>query len=243
MTKDVNVGHIPDDIEIIQNKATMCDNIIYNDAEAQCDSIPKKSIAVETLAQRKSRKQKRKAKQSHKTICQTPVRAYKESIVEPKKLFSREVEEQQNIEQIGQDDDIPDDIDGLDVSDDDDDYAGEDDLSFDEDDEDYVYSESGESSDEDVQTLVNERKFIVFESMLDQLFISCKECGSLCEIQKTRTGSMVTIKTVCCNNHIFKWKSQPELHKKPAGNILIPSAIVFTGGTYEATKQISQHST
>ena len=176
MTKDVNVGHIPDDIEITQNKATMCDNIIYNDAEAQCDSIPKRSIAVQTLAQRKSRKQKRKAKQSHKTICQTPVRACKESRVEPKKLFSREVEEQQNIEQLGQDDDIPDDIDGLDVSDDDDDYAGEDD-------EDYVYSESGESSDEDVQTLVNERKLIVFESMLDQLFISCKEHGSLCEIQ------------------------------------------------------------
>ena len=87
---------------------------------------------------------------------------------------------------------------------------------------------------------MNERKFIVFESMLDQLFISCKECGSLCEIQKTHTGSMVTIKTVCCNNHSFKWKSQPELHKKPAGNILIPSAIVFTGGTYEATKQLSQ---
>ena len=225
MTKDVNVGHIPDDIEITQNKATMCDNIIYNDAEAQ------------TLAQRKSRKQKRKSKQSHKTICQTPVRACKESRVEPKKLFSREVEEQQNIEQIGQDDDIPDDIDGLDVNDDDDDYAGEDDLSFDEQ---YVYLESGENSDKDVQTLVNERKFIVFESMLDQLFISCKECGSLCEIQKTHTGSMVTIKTVCCNNHSFKWKPQPELHKKPAGNILIPSAIVFTGGTYEATKQISQ---
>ena len=188
MTKDVNVRHIPDDIEITQNKATMCDNIIYNDAEAQCDSIPKISIAVQTLAQRKSRKQTGKAKQSHKTICQTPVRACKESIVEPK-LFSREVEEQQNIEQLGQDDDI----DGLDVSDDDDDYAGEDD-------EDYVYSESGESSDEDVQTLVNERKFIVFESMLDQLFISCKECGSLCEIQKTHTGSMVTIKTMYCNN-------------------------------------------
>ena len=43
------------------------------------------------------KKQKRKAKQSHKTICQTPVRACKESRVEPKKLFSREVEEQENI--------------------------------------------------------------------------------------------------------------------------------------------------
>ena len=50
-----------------------------------------------------------------------------ESRVEPKKFFSKEVEEQQNIEQIGQDDDVPD---GLDVNDDDDDYTGEDDLSL-----------------------------------------------------------------------------------------------------------------
>ena len=80
----------------------------------------------------------------------------------------------------------------------------------------------------------------VFESKLDQLLITCKECGSLCEIEKTHTGSMVTIKTVCCNNHIFEWRSQPDLNNSPAGNVLIPSAIVFTGGTYEATKQFSQ---
>jgi hypothetical protein len=107
---------------------------------------------------------------------------------------------------------------------------------------DYVYPESGESSDGDFQAheLVNERKFIVFESKLDQLFINCKECGSLCEIDKTHTGSMVTIKTVCCNNHIFEWRSQPYLNNLPTGNLLIPSAIVFTGGTYEASKQFSQ---
>ena len=51
---------------------------------------------------------------------------------------------------------------------------------------------------------------------------------------------MVTIKTVCCNNHIFEWKSQPDLNNLPAGNVLIPSAIVFTGGTYEPIKQFSQ---
>ena len=77
MTKDVNVEPIPDDIEIIQNKATMCDKIIYNDAEPQCDSIPKRSITLQTLAQSKS-----------------AVKACKESRMEPKKLFSKEVEEQ-----------------------------------------------------------------------------------------------------------------------------------------------------
>ena len=238
MPSDVNVLPITDDVEITQNKATMCDQIIYNDAEAQCDSILKRSVAVQTLAKRKPRKQKHKrTKQSLKKNCQTPIRVKsKELTVKPTKLSGREVKEQPNIEQDRQDDD---DIDGLEVSDDgDNDYA--DDLSFEEDenDVDYVYSESGESSDEDGQTPVNERKFIVFESMLDQLFISCKECGSLCEIQKTHTGSMVTIRTVCCNNHTFEWRSQPEFNKRPAGNILIPSAVVFTGSTYETTKQL-----
>lgn len=244
MTSDLNVVPIVDDAETTQNKATMCDQVIYNEAETQCDSILKRSVAVQTLANKKQRKQKHKRKQSLKKICQTPIRVKRKDLtVKPTKLFGSEVKEQPNNGQQKQDDD---DIDGLDVDDGQDDdcndglCVSDDDLSFEEDenDEDYVYSESGESSDEDDQTPVNERKFIVFESMLDKLFISCKECGSLCEIKKTNTGSMVTIKTVCCNNHTFEWRSQPELNRKPAGNILIPSAVVFIGSTYESTKQL-----
>ena len=157
----------------------------------------------------------------------------------PINLFGSEVVQQPVPAQQTQDIDV----DELDVGDEGNyDYVDKDDFSSEENedekdnDQDYVYSESSESSDEDVQTLVNERKFIVFESKPDQLFITCKECGSLCEIEKNHTRSMVKIKTVCCNNHIFEWRSQPDLNNLPAGNVLIPSAIVFTGGTYEPIK-------
>ena len=113
-------------------------------------------------------------------------------------------------------------------------------TSYTDSDEDYSCSELESSTDEsDEEGLKNEKKFIVFESMLDQLFINCKTCGSLCEIDKSSTGSMVSVKATCCNNHTFHWRSQPQLHNKPAGNILIPAAIVFSGGSYEPMKQFS----
>ena len=225
-----------------QDQATMCDQIYCQDAEIQCDSILKRSIAVQILAQRKPRKQKQKRKQNQKKDCQTPIRT-KELTGKPINLFGGEVVQKPVPAQQTQDIDV----DELDVGDegnydyvDKDDFSSEENEDENDNDQDYVYSESSESSDEDVQTLVNERKFIVFESKLDQLFITCKECGSLCEIEKNHSGSMEKIKTVCCNNHIFEWRSQPDLNNLPAGNVLIPSAIVFTGGTYEPIKQFSQ---
>ncbi|CAB3998828.1 Hypothetical predicted protein [Paramuricea clavata] len=106
-------------------------------------------------------------------------------------------------------------------------------------DDDYIRSELDTSDESDEVELKNERNFIVFESMLDQLFINCNTCGSLCEIEKSNTNSMVVIKATCCNNHTFHWESQPEIVNKPAGNILIPSATVITGGSYESMKQFS----
>ena len=89
MTKDVNVGPIHDDIGITQNKATMCCKIIYNDAEAHCDSIPKRSITctVQILAQRKSRKQSVKQNKATRQSAKHQSEPA-ESRVEPKKLFS-----------------------------------------------------------------------------------------------------------------------------------------------------------
>ena len=105
-------------------------------------------------------------------------------------------------------------------------------------DEGYECSELEPTDDESYEEgLKNERKFIVFESMLDQLFIYWKTCGSICEFEKSNTGSMVSVKATCCYNDTFHWTSQPQLHNKPAGNILIPAAIVFTGGSYESMKQ------
>ena len=71
---DENAVHTIDEIndEITQNKytqikATMCDQINCLDAEIQCDSILKRSVAVQTLAQRKPRKQKKENKAKIKT--------------------------------------------------------------------------------------------------------------------------------------------------------------------------------
>ena len=50
-------------------------------------------------------------------------------------------------------------------------------TSYTESDEDYSCSESESTTDEsDEEGLKNEKKIIVFESMLDQLFINCKTC-------------------------------------------------------------------
>ena len=69
--------------------------------------------------------------------------------------------------------------------------------------------------------LKNEKNLIMFESMLDQLLLNCKTCGSVCEIEKSNTGSTASVKATCCYNYTFHWTSQPQLHNKQAGNILI----------------------
>ena len=128
---DENAVHTIDEIndeitqnKYTQNKATMCDQINCLDAEIQCDSILKRSVAVQTLAQRKPRKQK-KRKQSQNKGCQTPVRTKEtELTLKPVKLFGGEVIQQLIPEQFRQDIDIDED-----VSDEGDkDYVDEDDF-------------------------------------------------------------------------------------------------------------------
>ena len=52
---------------------------------------------------------------------------------------------------------------------------------------------------------------------------------------------MVSVKVTCCNNHIFHWRSQPQLHNKPAGNILIPAVIAFSGGHMNLRNKFVMH--
>ena len=75
--------------------------------------------------------------------------------------------------------------------------------------------------------------------MLNEVLQTCKICDSFCETEHVNKSSMVTVKATCLNNHIFNWSSQPELHGKPAGEILIPAATVTTGGTYDSLKQFA----
>ena len=90
--------------------------------------------------------------------------------------------------------------------------TGSSDCKSDTDDE-YVCSGAEDSCESEDQISNNERKFIVFESQLDQLFSSCKTCASICEVEKIHNGRMVTVKTICSMNHTCKWTSQLKLIK------------------------------
>lgn len=55
---------------------------------------------------------------------------------------------------------------------------------------------------------VKERKFIVFEFCLDNLFIFCCSCGFLCFMLKIVLGFYINIKSFCENCNIQrKWES------------------------------------
>ena len=194
---------------------TCCDQVILLDADTQCDQPMQRSIQVQTLAIRKRKSTKSKpttpAQAKNNTGNVTPPTT---PITFPERTTSTESE--QDVE-----------------------YSSSSNDEFSDSDDDYVCPELNTNDDSEVEDLKNERKFIVFESMLDQLFISCRTCGSLCEIEKSNRGSMVTVKATCFNNHTYQWNSQPELHNKPAGDILIPAATVITGGSFESTKQFA----
>jgi len=112
-------------------------------------------------------------------------------------------------------------------------------TSGDDSDDEYRCSNSEESSDdsdpENDINCTNDSKFIVYQCQLDELFKFCQQCGSpVCEISKINTGSMLTIRTLCLQNHQYTWNSQPITENNvPAGNLMIPAAIVFTGGSFQ----------
>lgn len=67
-----------------------------------------------------------------------------------------------------------------------------------------------------------ERKFIVFESCLDNLFTSCCSCGFPCSMSKTVLGSYINIKSSCENcDTQRKWENQPTSNYMPLGSYFV----------------------
>lgn len=203
-----------------------CEPKVFIDAEAQCDTPRQRTVAIQTLAQRKRKPLKNK--NASKNVA--PSLNAVSSSRTPKPVTSPTTPNTTTpittTPIISSDSEIS--------------LGSSDDIAASDSDDDYTYLEELDTDEEsEGEELKNQRKFIVFESMLDKLFATCRICGSLCEIEKSHIGSMVAIKTTCSNNHTYQWKSQPDLHNKPAGNILIPAATIMTGGTYEATKQFA----
>eukprot|EP00105_Crassostrea_gigas_P041763 XP_019925911.1 PREDICTED: uncharacterized protein LOC109619685 [Crassostrea gigas] len=105
--------------------------------------------------------------------------------------------------------------------------------------------ESDNEEQNDIHHDINpakERKFIVFESCLDNLFTSCCSCGFPCSMSKTVLGSYINIKSSCENcNTQRKWESQPTSNSMPLGNLIIAGAILFSGGSAHKFLTLCMH--
>ena len=79
-----------------------------------------------------------------------------------------------------------------------------------------------------------ERKFIIFESKLLELFQFCPSCSAHALFDVKRIlGSMIKVEQTCgsCGfNRI--WESQPMIGSVPAGNLIFSAALLLTGKIY-----------
>lgn len=80
-----------------------------------------------------------------------------------------------------------------------------------------------------------EKKWIVNESKLMELFQKCTTCGDAMSephIQINTSGSRIKITWNCKNGHSGKWESCPNVCGMAENNLLTAAATLFTGKTY-----------
>ncbi|XP_040068383.1 uncharacterized protein LOC115314916 [Ixodes scapularis] len=93
-------------------------------------------------------------------------------------------------------------------------------------------SDSAPSQHESSKSIdyVSERKFIVFESCLDELLGNCPECTALCRItEKKIRGTCLRVHRMCNNGHQHTWTSQPSVNRRALGDVLLAAATLFSG--------------
>ncbi|XP_068112059.1 uncharacterized protein [Hyperolius riggenbachi] len=94
------------------------------------------------------------------------------------------------------------------------------------------------------KNVVMERKFIVFESCLDELLR--KRCCTvdccferLTKFDKRMVGTLLKVFATCAGGHNFLlWQSQPRIQSVAVGNLLLASAIVCSGSSYTKVKEM-----
>ncbi|XP_053555458.1 uncharacterized protein LOC128646060 [Bombina bombina] len=89
-----------------------------------------------------------------------------------------------------------------------------------------------------------ERKFIVFESNLDDLLckMKCSYNGTcfapIIRAKKYIFGTMLIVYGDCLNGHNTKlWQNQPVIGNMPIGNLLLCAALLFSGNIYNKLKE------
>ncbi|KAL1437561.1 hypothetical protein MTO96_048836 [Rhipicephalus appendiculatus] len=83
-----------------------------------------------------------------------------------------------------------------------------------------------------------ERKFIVFESSLRELFANCSACGqALGNLNFSVVGTLVVVEGVCEQQHKLQWRSQPLVRGSGAGagNLLLAAGMLYSGCVVAAT--------
>ena len=76
----------------------------------------------------------------------------------------------------------------------------------------------------------NERKFIVFESCLQEQLHERRGCQEVCMVKMAVTGSAVDVTCSCKScEHTWHWSSQPKIRQMHVGNLLMSAAILFSG--------------
>ncbi|XP_039870002.1 uncharacterized protein LOC120722893 isoform X1 [Simochromis diagramma] len=85
----------------------------------------------------------------------------------------------------------------------------------------------------------NDPKYIVFESCLRDLFLTCPVCGLSCEVWRRRMGTFVSFSQLCPScDYSRKWESQPVAGSTPLGNLQMSAAIYFTGGSFSHMEKV-----
>jgi len=76
--------------------------------------------------------------------------------------------------------------------------------------------------DLDVRNPFVERKYVVFEAELTDLFSLCRSCRKPCQIIK-RGESVTAVEFYChcCCGHVYTWRSQPYSFRLPLGNLVL----------------------
>ena len=97
-------------------------------------------------------------------------------------------------------------------------------------------SSSNITSNNEPESFLTERKFVVYESNLDCLLnrMICPSCKlpTKVEINKRTMGTSVHVKMKChCGNDI-DWKAQPIIGQMPAFNLIYSASTFFSGNLH-----------
>lgn len=112
--------------------------------------------------------------------------------------------------------------------------------------QDYVMEKCIENAQDQQSSIINDRKFIVFESELDKLLtkLICPTEDCFCIIQsldKVIVGSLLKVYGTCPDHHHqIIWQSQPDIANCASGNVLpsSTSSIVCSGSSFTKAKEM-----